>query len=350
MGLPSYIGPGTVLSVFTRVNGTADHTKAIDLRSRRFSIPVTNTDAAFRPRIASTVQYQSALGRWNDAGGQCLDTVIRGCYNNGTCIAPNRCQCAEGYTGDDCSIPVCKNECKNFGNCTAPNVCTCEKGWSGHDCSVALCAQECANGGICTAPDVCTCAQWWSLWRDGREGGGRPLYRQENGDPQYTGWTGFDCSTPICVQAEAFALNVPTGRELTRLGGRHYGFPNVIEQCRYPSDATADFTCYENPQVCNLPHTSDICKAYLSGLSLQQGQKVKQFMATPLYGILYGEEPINNLMTMDEDKITIEDGERSFGEMFASILDDLSSGGQWAIGDGDVIRNNGKFFQAGVAK
>ena len=49
-------------------------------------------------------------------------------------------------------------------------------------------------------------------------------------------------------------------------------------------------------------------------------------MATPLYGILYGEEPINNLMTMDEDKITIEDGERSFGETFASILDDLSSG------------------------
>ena len=74
---PNYIGPGTVLSVFTRVNGTADHAKAIDLRSRRFSIPVTNTDAAFRPRIASTVQYQSALGRWNDAGGQCLDTVIK---------------------------------------------------------------------------------------------------------------------------------------------------------------------------------------------------------------------------------------------------------------------------------
>ena len=112
-----------------RVNGTADHAKAIDLRSRRFSIPVTNTDAAFRPRIASTVQYQSALGRWNDAGGQCLDTVIRGCYNNGTCIAPNRCQCAKGYTGHDCSIPVCENPCKNFGNCTAPNVCTCEKGW-----------------------------------------------------------------------------------------------------------------------------------------------------------------------------------------------------------------------------
>ena len=355
---PSYVGPGTVLSVFTRLNGTADHAKAVDLRNRRYSIPVLNTDAAFRPRIRSTNQFQSAIGRWNDAGGQCLDTVIRGCYNNGTCIGPGLCQCAPGYTGHDCSIPICINKCKNFGNCTAPNVCTCEKGWSGHDCSKALCAQECANGGICTAPDVCTCKQWWSLWRDAREGGGRPLYRQENGDPQYTGWTGFDCSTPICVQAEKFVLNVKTGVALTRLGGRYYEFPSVIEQCIYPADATSTFTCYLNPEMCE----SDICNQYLSGLTTKERIKVKQFMATPLYGVIFEDEPINNLVTMSKDKISCDvpikmvkgkvvcDGERTFGEIFTQIMDDLSSGGQWVIGDGDVLRNNGKFFQAGCGQ
>jgi hypothetical protein len=64
-------------------------------------------------------------------------------------------------------------------------------GWTGTDCSMPMCVQgfydpfctdlaqapggegcfRCANNGNCTAPDVCTCA---------------------------TGWTGFDCRTPVC--------------------------------------------------------------------------------------------------------------------------------------------------------
>jgi hypothetical protein len=33
--------------------------------------------------------------------------------------------------------------------------------------------------------------------------GGRPLFQDEKGNPLYSGWTGFDCSTPICVQVTA---------------------------------------------------------------------------------------------------------------------------------------------------
>ena len=68
-----------------------------------------------------------------------------------------------------------------------PNLCTCEKGWAGHDCSYALCAQECNNGGKCVAPDVCQCMLTQNTWVDGRLGGGRPLFRDEFGDPQNTG-------------------------------------------------------------------------------------------------------------------------------------------------------------------
>ena len=85
-------------------------------------------------------------------------------------------------------------------------------------------------------------------------------------------------------------------------------------------------------------------------------------MATPIYGVIFEDEPINNLVTMSKDKISCDvpikmvkgkvvcDGERTFGEIFTQIMDDLSSGGQWVIGDGDVLRNNGKFFQAGCGQ
>lgn len=95
----------------------------------------------------------------------------------------------------------------------------CERGWTGHDCSVAVCAQNC-NHGICVAPDTCKCNQWENDWRDGRIGGGVPLFQKPNGDPQMTGYTGYDCSTPICVQAERFRLNANiSSAEVVPLGG-----------------------------------------------------------------------------------------------------------------------------------
>ena len=235
--------------------------KAIDLRTLLTGAPVNDTMQAFYPRVNVTnegVWVPSHLpvdGRWREEGGECVDQVLLGCFNNGTCVAPNTCECAEGWEGHDCSIPVCShtvtrdvtikpenpetqallpyttllrsdgvnkglpppgNEapfepgdtrvyrrlCANNGNCTHPDTCTCEKGWTGPDCSTPVCAQECFNGGNCTAPDLCTCPQWWNRFRDNRIAGGRPIYRKADGDPMNTGWTGFDCNTPICVQAE----------------------------------------------------------------------------------------------------------------------------------------------------
>jgi hypothetical protein len=37
-----------------------------------------------------------SYGRWTySADNECIDYVLRGCYNNGTCIAPDVCACAE---------------------------------------------------------------------------------------------------------------------------------------------------------------------------------------------------------------------------------------------------------------
>lgn len=143
---------------------------------------------AFRPRTAYNDKREFARGQWLQSNGQCVDHVIRGCFNNGTCIGPNTCQCFEGWKGYDCSIPICKQNCKHNGNCTLPDICTCEKGWSGYDCSIPRCSQDCVHGN-CIAPDTCQCVQWENEWRDGRSNGGAPLFQKPNGDPQMTGWT-----------------------------------------------------------------------------------------------------------------------------------------------------------------
>ena len=217
---------GTCIVEFNRTCSN-DRNKAFDLESVPFggknvfenNLLVQDTDLSFRPRIAYNDHKATAYGRWFREGGECVDHVVRGCYNKGTCIAPNTCACASGWDGDDCSIPTCSQTCNHHGNCTLPDTCTCEKGWTGADCSIAVCAQECNNFGECVAPDVCKCMQWPNTFRDGAVAGGRPIYRKPNGDPQLTGWTGFDCSTPICSQHKAFSPNTELPEQYIELGG-----------------------------------------------------------------------------------------------------------------------------------
>jgi hypothetical protein len=246
-----------------------DRTKQVDLRTRVRSRPVDDTDSAFRPRINYSDVRVDSEGRWYEEGGECIDQVLLGCYNSGVCIAPDTCRCAEGWEGDDCSLPICTQsiadvvdvddttfpstvihpeggsgtagvvvdlsttatskayfssssgdrlvgwrKCPRNGNCTRPNTCTCEKGWTGFDCTTPMCVQECFHGGVCVAPDTCDCPQTPTSFVDAR---GVPLFQKVDGDAQSSGWTGFDCNTPVCVQAAAWILNDDTGSKLIYL-------------------------------------------------------------------------------------------------------------------------------------
>lgn len=299
---------GNALTTYERECHTPS--KAVDLRDMSTGLPVDSTDAAYRPRIIATPAEILAQGRWVEEGGECIDRALLGCYNGGACIAPGVCECAPGWEGTDCSIPICTQsvedvfwsnllgtrwetdgrnpptrlileeewdtiqaernafleqsvwdpeyavrylesfklrppapptppptndddpsddddfgdddgsavdpeepeppsppdwlvyrKCPNNGNCTRPDTCTCARGWTGPDCTTPICAQECMNGGVCTAPDTCTCKQWPSTFVDGRK---IPRYKKPDQDIQDTGWTGYDCSTPICTQAIAW--------------------------------------------------------------------------------------------------------------------------------------------------
>jgi hypothetical protein len=249
---------GTCLLEFNRNCSTPS--KDFDLQSRMYDADVQDTDLAFRARVRYNSYTVTAAGRWVAAGGECVDEVKRGCFNNGTCVAPNKCRCAKGWTGSACEIPVCQFKCLHNGNCTLPNTCTCERGWSGKDCSIPLCAQECQNDGVCVAPDTCKCLQWPTEFRDGRLGGGRPLFRKPNGDPQNTGWTGYDCSVPICVQAKEFLFNVDTSTTVPStyqsLGG--HGGDNLL-------------TCVENGLVLPRCPIFDVKVTGNDGKSWQSG-------------------------------------------------------------------------------
>lgn len=171
-------------------------TRPVELRDLESNLSVSehnifvqDPDLAFRARKAFDDSKDQSIGMWSISDGECIDQVIRGCFNNGTCISPNVCQCADGWTGYDCTIPRCQQMCLNNGNCTFPDICTCERGWTGHDCSKPICSQECNNGGVCIAPDTCKCKQWENIWRDGRIDGGVPIFQTPSGDPQMTGWT-----------------------------------------------------------------------------------------------------------------------------------------------------------------
>lgn len=181
--------------------------KQYDIESERFDVPVQDPDLAFRARLSYDDMKVSGPGRWVQHTGECIDEVIRGCYNNGTCIAPDVCRCADGWSGYDCTVPLCDEPCLHNGNCTLPNTCSCEKGWEGERCDIPICAQQCMNGGTCVAPDTCLCYQWPNEFRDARVGG-RPLFMNPKGTPLETGWSGFDCSVPICVQAQYYLGNV----------------------------------------------------------------------------------------------------------------------------------------------
>ena len=125
--------------------------KALDLSSNSTETIVTDPDISYLPRVSYSNARVQATSRWSMDREKCINQVQRGCFNNGTCTAPDVCVCATGWTGYDCTIPICTQECAPNGICTLPNTCTCEIGWMGRDCAIPLCAQECLHV-TCVAP------------------------------------------------------------------------------------------------------------------------------------------------------------------------------------------------------
>ncbi|KAL6073708.1 Stabilin 2 [Balamuthia mandrillaris] len=166
------------------------------------------------------------------------------CSGYGTCDRQTgSCSCVEGRTGPDCSIPVCGStdslQCSHHGLClwneeSNSSHCECDVGWTGDNCAVATCS-TCSGNGACVAeldPPRCLCdgpedwvpytgstpnisrAEGWTgaecdvlvtncdsgVSRCGSRCGGN--FTEGYGcmvNECPTGWKGWDCNTPVCV-------------------------------------------------------------------------------------------------------------------------------------------------------
>ncbi|NP_001360546.1 Delta-like protein [Caenorhabditis elegans] len=90
------------------------------------------------------------------SGEDCSNPICAGgCSNRGRCVAPNQCSCADGFNGTRCEQCLPRAGCVN-GDCVneTPNTCKCRDGFIGDRCDIdiKICSLEkpCANGGICS--------------------------------------------------------------------------------------------------------------------------------------------------------------------------------------------------------
>ncbi len=96
------------------------------------------------------------------------------CSGQGTCVASDRCECNNGWLGDDCSSPsvtqcfdIMSNEtsvCSGHGTCIGLDQCKCDDGWMQVDCSITHCfgftsnlPEVCSGKGKCIRPNKCQC-------------------------------------------------------------------------------------------------------------------------------------------------------------------------------------------------
>ena len=87
------------------------------------------------------------------------------CSNNGNCLSNGKCECNEGFIGEDCSIQNCNNDCSGepYGTCIVmkpQSQCYCNESLrrGGDDCSVVFCLNSCGVLGSCNENDgSCTC-------------------------------------------------------------------------------------------------------------------------------------------------------------------------------------------------
>ena len=136
-----------------------------DLFSRDGQVP--SALAAGRVQVVNYANYSAAGGAWVD-GGSAAGEGMYTCANGGACVGPDACMCDSGFSGFDCSVPVCLNT--SWGT-AAPAPTTGQQ---------RLAQSGCFNGGICVAPETCACPTLPALLPS--------MYPLDMAPGQSTGW------------------------------------------------------------------------------------------------------------------------------------------------------------------
>nr|CAD7257868.1 unnamed protein product [Timema shepardi] len=120
----------------------------------------TSYRPAYSPQTTRQVSYNCCPG-WSQISkishGCGRPLCSSSCQNGGSCVRPDSCSCAKGFTGSSCQTAVCSDSCQNGGSCVGPDSCECPTGYTGPMCQTAVCSSPCMNGGRCIGPELCAC-------------------------------------------------------------------------------------------------------------------------------------------------------------------------------------------------
>ncbi|KAH8403179.1 hypothetical protein KR222_006462, partial [Zaprionus bogoriensis] len=101
----------------------------------------------------------------------CVPVCSKGC-ENGVCVAPDKCNCKNGYKFNELNArctPICANGCKN-GDCQEPGKCICNEGYEKQfsivfsskpvaQICMPKCDVRCGPGRSCVEPNKCACSE-----------------------------------------------------------------------------------------------------------------------------------------------------------------------------------------------
>lgn len=91
-------------NLFFKRTCPGDPSKEISLVTGTNLHPVNDLELAYAPRVIYTSSRVIAAGRWKEQGGECIDHVLDGCFNNGTCVSPDTVRV---FTcGSECSLEL----------------------------------------------------------------------------------------------------------------------------------------------------------------------------------------------------------------------------------------------------
>eukprot|EP01066_Platyproteum_vivax_P011558 Platyproteum_vivax@DN5247_c0_g1_i2.p1 len=159
---------------------------------------------------------------------------------HGTCNNYGKCECAGGYGGLWCNVPICPGACSLHGSCSR-GVCHCDTGFYGLACQHTArvcnrCPSENYTCNLQTGNCVCksgltgpTCEQKKQKGCPNRCSGNGKCDEDGEMCRCFAGWTGADCSTPnqcpsshngqlscsghgVCIQGQCMCDNGWSGK------------------------------------------------------------------------------------------------------------------------------------------